>query len=66
MGKHRTIGKISPGDHVQHLAGWTGNVVDVEQVTFGRRLLVGRDDLPSAGAEWWRETAFTRIQQPSQ
>lgn len=62
MGKHRTAGKISNGDHVQHIAGWTGVVLDIKDNGVpGRRLKVQRDDLP--GIEWWGETVFSRIKE---
>lgn len=61
MGKHRDLGKITEGDTVRHLAGWTGTVLEIKSEFFGRRLKVERLDLP--GIQWWRETVFTKIRE---
>lgn len=60
MGRHPTLGKVSAGEHVRHESGWTGTVVDIDEVKFGRRLQVDRDDIPGT-VEWHGETLFTRV-----
>jgi hypothetical protein len=49
---------IAPGDYVQHQAGWTGVVLAVETLCWGRAVQVVRDD-GKGEMTWWRYDVFT-------